>query len=120
MGRGASKASGSSKGGGDLGNATKKPTITEVKADSLKAGDVISSSDEKWSISINNETVRGPVNTYITVDDVKVSGKTVKISGHYDHSGFFPVGSKQYEEGKKRVTKVTKVAKKDTSFKVKR
>lgn len=108
-------------GGGGGVQAPKKTTISEHTAENLKTGDIISpNSDEKWSITINNEVVRGEVNDYITVDSVKVSGKTVKITGHYDQSGYFPVGSKEYEAGKKRITKVTKVVKKDASFKVKR
>lgn len=107
-------------GGGGGVQAPKKTTISEHIAENIKAGDIISPNDEKWSITINNEVVRGQVNDYITVDNVKVSGKTVKITGHYDQSGYFPIGSKEYEEGKKRITKVSKVVKKDVSFKVKR
>lgn len=106
MGRGASGLSGTSS------NANRTSDIAE----NLKPGDVINPGNDNWTYHINNETVRGHVNDYVTIDSVKVGPKTVIITGHEDMSGFYEVGSKAYEEAKKRFITVTKSVKKGTSF----
>lgn len=114
MGRGVSKV------GGGGGSAKAKTPKTQSVAEDLQVGDVISPGSENWTIHMpNGDKVSGNVNNYITVDAIKIGAKTVSVTGHYDLSGNFPVGSDAHNAAKNKLIKVTKSAKKGTVFKLK-